>query len=249
MPPTILSDFRVRSLETMPCWRRSANEGREAAKLKIATVNEPHQLGLGFVDPDLAVLGIVAERHHPADPQTLALGGRDLVANALGSDLAFELGEREKDIEREPAHGRGGIELLGDRYERDIMLVEQLDKLGKVCQRPGQPVDLIDHDHIDLAGPYVTKKLLQSWAVGIAAGKSPVIVLASDQGPAGMRLAADVGLRSIVLGIQRIEVLFEALVIRHAGVDSAANAFWGEGCHCVRPFAGLSRNPKNLGSF
>src|SRR5712675_3307893 len=194
-PADDLACFQGTELGDNALLAQIGHEGGEAAKLKIATEYDPHPLGLSFVDPDLAVLGIVAERHHPADPQALTLGGRDLVADALGSDLAFELGEREKDIEREPAHGRGGIELLGDRYERDIMLVEQLDKLGKVCQRAGQPVDLIDHDHIDLAGPYVTKKLLQSWAVDIAAGKSPVSVFASDQDPAGMRLAADVGLR------------------------------------------------------
>src|SRR5882757_4914797 len=66
------------------------HEGGEAAKLKIATEYDPHPLGLCLVDLDLAILGIVAEWHHPADPQALALGGGDLVADALGSDLAFE---------------------------------------------------------------------------------------------------------------------------------------------------------------
>ena len=111
------------------------------------------------------------------------------------------------------------------------MLVEQLDELGKVCQRAGQPVDLVDHDHVDLAGPYVTKKLLQGWAVGIAAGKSPVIVFASDQGPAGMRLAADIGLRGIVLGIERVEVLFEAMLGGLARIDGAAKNLPFVNCH------------------
>jgi hypothetical protein len=31
------------------------------------------------------------------------------------------------------------------------MLVEQLDQLGEVGERPGEPVDLVDHDDIDLA--------------------------------------------------------------------------------------------------
>src|SRR5882757_730032 len=66
------------------------HEGGEAAKLKIATETDPHPLGLSFVDPDLAVLGIVTERHHASYPKTLALGSRDLVSDALGSDLTFE---------------------------------------------------------------------------------------------------------------------------------------------------------------
>src|ERR1700704_804860 len=45
-----------------------AHEGGEAAKVKIAPENDSHPLGLFFVDPDLAILGIVAERYHPADP-------------------------------------------------------------------------------------------------------------------------------------------------------------------------------------
>jgi hypothetical protein len=129
------------------------------------------------------------------------------------------------------------------------MRIEQFDQLGKVCQRAGQPVDLVNDDHVDLAGPYVTEKLLQRRPVGIAASESPVSVFASDQRPTGMRLAADIGLGGIVLGIERIEVLFEPLVVRHAGIDGAANAFWGGGRHCGRPFADLSRNPKNFGPF
>jgi len=39
-----------------------------------------------------------------------------------------------------------------DRHERDGMLVEQLHQLGKVRQRPGQPVHLIYDYDIDLAG-------------------------------------------------------------------------------------------------
>ena len=78
------------------------------------------------------------------------------------------------------------------------MLVEQLDELGKVCERPGEPVDLVDQDYIDLAGAYVIEKSLQRRPIDIAAGKSPISVFAADQGPAGIGLAADIGLRGIV---------------------------------------------------
>src|SRR6266853_5515851 len=39
--------------------------------------------------------------------------------------------------------------------------------VGKVCERPGQPVDLVDHDHIDLAGAYshIRLPLGASWLV------------------------------------------------------------------------------------
>ncbi len=36
--------------------------------------------------------------------------------------LPLEMGEREQDIEREPTHRGGGVELLGDREERKSAL-------------------------------------------------------------------------------------------------------------------------------
>src|SRR5258706_5370925 len=44
-----------------------------------------------------------------------------------------------------------------------------------------------------------------------------------DQGPAGMRLALDVGGSGIVLSIQRIELLVESIFRGDAGVDGTAD--------------------------
>src|ERR1700676_3616735 len=68
-----------------------------------------------FDDGDFAVLHLIAEGQGASDPQTLALGCRDLVADPLRGDLTLELGKGQKDIERQPAHRGRGIELLGDR--------------------------------------------------------------------------------------------------------------------------------------
>jgi hypothetical protein len=40
------------------------------------------------------------------------------------------------------------------------MGVEELDQLGEVCERAGQPVDLIHADHVDPASANVIKELL-----------------------------------------------------------------------------------------
>jgi hypothetical protein len=80
------------------------------------------------------------------------------------------------------------------------MGVEQLDQLGEVRERAGQPVDLVDHDDIDPAVPDVGQQPLQGGALGGAAGIATVVVTGADQGPAVMGLAADVGLRRLVLG-------------------------------------------------
>src|SRR3989304_5705788 len=95
----------------------------------------------------------VAERNRPPDPNAHELGGRDLVAHPLADHLALELGEGQEHVEREPAHAGGGVERLGDRHEGDPVLVERLDQLGEFGERAGEPVDLVDHDNVDLPGP------------------------------------------------------------------------------------------------
>ena len=46
------------------------------------------------------------------------------------------------------------------------MGIKQLDQLGEVCQRPGQPVDLVDDNDVDLAVSDIVQKLLQVGAFG-----------------------------------------------------------------------------------
>src|SRR5712691_13283662 len=56
----------------------------ETANLQIPPKDGPDALSLPFNHDDLAVLGLVPERGHAADPKPLALGGGDFVPNALG---------------------------------------------------------------------------------------------------------------------------------------------------------------------
>ncbi len=63
--------------------------------------------------------------------------------------LALELGEGQQHVEGQPAHARCGVERLGHGHERHPVRIEDLDELGEVGERAGEPVDLIDHHHID----------------------------------------------------------------------------------------------------
>ena len=103
------------------------------------------------------------------------------------------------------------------------MGVEQLDQLGKVRQRAGQPVDLVDDDNIDPAVPDVGQQSLQRGALGRAAGIAAVVVAGADQGPAVMGLAADIGFRRLVLGVEGVELLVEPVLGRDPGIDRAAD--------------------------
>jgi hypothetical protein len=56
------------------------------------------------------------------------------------------------------------------------VLVEQLDELSEVGQRAGEAVNLVDHDHVDLAGPHIGEEPLQGRPVDVAAGEAAVVV-------------------------------------------------------------------------
>ena len=68
-------------------------------------------------------------------PHTLLLRGGHFVPNSLSGQFPFALGEGEQDIQGQSAHRGGGVELLGDRHEADVMGIKHLDDLGKVGQR------------------------------------------------------------------------------------------------------------------
>ena len=105
------------------------------------------------------------------------------------------------------------------------MRIEDLDDLGEVGERAGQPVDLVDHDDVDLARLDIGQQPLQSRALHGAAGDSRHRrIVAGSASPALVPLARDVGLAGLALGIEGVELLLQPLLGRFAGVDGAAQA-------------------------
>src|SRR5439155_2685087 len=66
-------------------------ERPDRAKRKIPLKDGAHRLGLGRHHHDLLIHCRIAERERAADPNALALGGRDLVAHPLPDQLPLEL--------------------------------------------------------------------------------------------------------------------------------------------------------------
>src|SRR5262245_57164625 len=97
--------------------------------------------------------------------------------------------------------------------------------LGEVRQRAGQPVDLVDHDDVDLARLNVGEQQLQAGAFQRPAGEAAIVIMSPDELPALMGLALDVGLCRLALGIERVKVLFEAMLGGLPGIDGATKDF------------------------
>jgi uncharacterized protein YciI len=117
---------------------------------------------------------------------------------------------------------RAGIEGLGHRHERDVVGVEQLDELGKIGKRAGQPVDLVDQHDVDLARANIGQELLQRRALERGAGESAIVVAGTDQPPALVRLTPDIGLTGLALGVERVEGKLKIVLARLARIDGAA---------------------------
>src|SRR5262245_3681217 len=128
------------------------------------------------------------------------------------------------------------------------MGIEQFDQLGKIGQGASMAIDLVDNNDMDAEGSNVLEELLQGRAVGGSAREAAIIISRTNQCPPGMGLTADIGLRCIILGIERVEVLIEARFGRDPGIDGAADFSSGRR-HDLASGETLSRRPKNRGPF
>ena len=151
--------------------------GERRAGLGEAIEDPAHGRRLALDDHQPAVLDLVAERRPAAHPHALLAGRRELVADALADHLALELGEAEQDVERQPAHGGRGVELLGDADEGHVVALEHLDQLGEIRQRAAEAVDLVDHDDVDQPGLDVEKQPLERRPLQRAARDPAVVVV------------------------------------------------------------------------
>ena len=104
-----------------------------------------------------------------------------------------------------------------------VLSIKNLHKPGKIRQRPGQPVDLVDDDRVDPPDLDIGEQALQRRALQGGAGDTAIVVTGGQHDPALVLLARDIGLAGLPLRLQRVEVLFQAFFGGFAGVDGAAH--------------------------
>src|SRR5207248_9997913 len=75
--------------------------------------------GFCWVDDQTSAfwIDVVAKHRSASEPLPFSPRRRHLVPRPLADDLAFELGKRQQDVQREPAQRSAGIELLCDRHK------------------------------------------------------------------------------------------------------------------------------------
>src|SRR5215208_6759070 len=206
----------------------------DGATRKIALKDRADSRGFGRHHHDLLIHRRVAERDWPPDPDALAFGRRDLVAHPLPDQLPLELGKGQQDVQREPPHAGTGVERLGHRHERDRVRLEQLDQLGEIRKRARQPVDLVHHHEVDPASPNIAQQGLERRPFQRGPGEAAIIIMIWDEPPALLRLALDIGLTGLALGIERVERKVEVMLGRLAGIDGAATKLADRPVHAAR---------------
>src|SRR5207248_4929741 len=113
----------------------------------------------------------------------------------------------------------------------------------EVSQRAGQPVDLVDDHHVDPTGFDIRQHLFESGALEIAPGIGGIVIMLGQGPPALRRLTLYIGLTSIPLSVERIELLLQAMLGGFAGVNGATEYFGFSG-HRQRPGRGSTAAPR-----
>ena len=125
---------------------------------------------------------------------------------------------------------------LRHRDERRPCPIERFDDLGEAGKAAGQPIDLVDDDHIDPARLHFRQQALETRTLHISAREAAIVIEVGEQRPAFVTLAQHIGSTSLALGIEAVELLVEALLGRLARVDRAAHPLPGHrGAGLVTP--------------
>jgi hypothetical protein len=144
--------------------------------------------------------------------------------DTFAGDLPLELGKGQQHIEHQLSHRARRVGLLRHRHERHSLGVEEFDQPGKIDERAGQPIDLVDDHDVDPADPDIGDQVLQGGSLQTATGEAAIVIAGSDRYPALVALAADVRLAGFALRRERVEFLLEPFLGGFASVDRAALA-------------------------
>jgi hypothetical protein len=87
----------------------------------------------------------------------------------------------------------------------------------------GEAVDIVDDDHVNPASADVIKEPQERRPLRRATGVAAITIARSDELPALVGLALQVGSRGLPLIVERVELLLQAMLGRNTGVDGAGS--------------------------
>ena len=73
------------------------------------------------------------------------------VSGTFSDELPFHLGQRRHDVEKKPARGGLGVDVVNDGVEGYLMLLKEFNKSYGIFHGTGEPVQLVNNNSIYLA--------------------------------------------------------------------------------------------------
>ena len=83
-------------------------------------------------DPKHEHVDVMSQIASAAHPKALLTRSCNFVPHALADDLTLKLCKAEKNVQRQPPHGAGSVELLRNGDKGHIVLFKNIDQLGEV---------------------------------------------------------------------------------------------------------------------
>ena len=184
-------------------------------------MDEAHDCGFLRIADQPLVDEVVTVGRCPAYPPPCSAQSVRLVPDAVSQHLPLELCEREQNAQHQSAEAVLRVERLGHANESDFVLFEQIDEPDEVGQRTGEPVELVDYDHVYEPLLHGAQKTRQVRPVEVAAGVAAVVVALRKLGPVSVALRADVGRADVTLHLEAVELQIESVAHALSGVDRA----------------------------
>ena len=148
--------------------------------------------------------------------------GADLPVDALGVDLPLVLREVHEDARRGASAARLHLDELRGGDDGHVVLSELVYEVPEVALVAADAVELVDDDHVDLAGADGVHHLLELRTVRGPAGEPAVGVDAPREPPALASVAFDVRLAGVRLAVDGRVVAVEPVRRALAAIDYAS---------------------------
>ena len=89
-------------------------------------------------------------------------------AHSLDDEIAFEFGNNTDDSDDGPAQRAGGVDLLAERSELDVQVIQLIEDLEEVFYRSRDSIRGPDQHNIEAGAAGIVHQIAESWATGFS---------------------------------------------------------------------------------
>src|SRR3974390_471693 len=103
----------------------------------------------------------------PANTLAFQPGTPHAGAHSLDNQVAFELCDGADDGDHGPAQRAAGVDILAERDELDLQVIQLVQHFQQVFHRARQTIESPDQHHLELASPGIAHELVEARTPGL----------------------------------------------------------------------------------